>query len=166
MKRVRPIQHTVPVARPLVLFVEDDAANALVLRSRLSEELEVLSAQNDLEACDVVRARHAELHCVLMDIELRGSALNGTQLTQLFRGLPLDVELPAYARDLPVLKHPIIYITAHSAHFDDEQLLHTGADLIMAKPVSFVRLLFALGQVGAPPNPRGTPPDSITRTRQ
>src|SRR5688572_33120334 len=72
--------------RDLVLYVEDNDDNWHVAKLRLSDGYELVRAVDAREACRVLRARGAELSAVLMDIELRGSDLNGLELTELLRG--------------------------------------------------------------------------------
>jgi CheY-like chemotaxis protein len=133
--------------RPVILYVEDDPANLLVVRERLESEYEVLLASNDVECCAMVRAQGERFACILMDIQLQGATLNGIQLTRLIRGLPIHVAKPGFAEDLPVLRTPIIYLTAYGSQYADRDLAESGANHVMSKPVNFARLSLALTQV-------------------
>ena len=112
-------------ARPALLYVEDDDDNWEVAELRLAKNYELLRASNDEEACRIIRERRNDIDVVLMDIELRGSELNGVELTELLRGnrLPNRAWLPAYARDLPALSKPIVYVTAHGTRYTSVQLM-------------------------------------------
>ena len=84
-----------------------------------------------------------------MDIELRGSELNGVDLAKLIRGRSADFQqVPAYARELPTLPQTsIIFVTAYGAKYTDDQLLAAGGDKVIAKPVDFGALSVALTQL-------------------
>ena len=84
-----------------------------------------------------------------MDIELRGSQLSGVELTELIRGntLPHLGELPAYARGLPLVSKPVIYVTANGARYTSKQLMLSGADKVIHKPVNFLQLQTALAEL-------------------
>jgi CheY-like chemotaxis protein len=130
--------------RDLVLYVEDNDDNWHVAQLRLSDGYELVRATNAREACQVLGTRGAELSAVLMDIELRGSELNGLELVELMRGKKQRSSAPEFARDLPALTAPIIFVTAHGAKYADERLLASGADKVIAKPVDFSALSLAL----------------------
>jgi CheY-like chemotaxis protein len=123
--------------------VEDDDDNFRVAELRLGESVDLVRARNAQEACDVVRKRGSELNAILMDIELRGSDLNGVELVELLRGKPKR-KAPSYAADLLPLRTPIIFVTAHGAKFSDALLMMSGGDHVIAKPVDFSELNLAL----------------------
>ncbi|MDB4990712.1 MAG: Multi-sensor hybrid histidine kinase [Myxococcaceae bacterium] len=140
--------HERAVHREHVLYVEDDDSNWRVAELRLSQGYDLLRASNSEQACRVIHQRGTELAAILMDIELRGSELNGVELTKLIRGKRSAVEVPAYARDLPTLLNtPIIFVTAHGAKYSDAQLLLAGGDKVIGKPVDFGALSVALTQL-------------------
>ena len=93
------------------------------------------------------RRVQVELMAILMDIELRGSELNGIELTELFRGKRPAKSLPDYARGLPTFTNPIIFVTAHGARYSDVELMLFGADRVIAKPVNFQALTLALQSI-------------------
>jgi CheY-like chemotaxis protein len=79
-----------------------------------------------------------------MDIQLRGSSLDGIQLTKLFRGkLPMS-ELPPYALGCPVLPIPILFVTANGNQYSEETLMAAGGSFTITKPVDFLKLTLAL----------------------
>jgi CheY-like chemotaxis protein len=130
--------------RDLVLYVEDDDDNWDVAQLRLDQHHALLRAANSQEACARVLELGKRISMILMDIELRGSELNGVELTELFRGRTLQRELPADARGLPVVTNPIIFVTAHGARYSDVELMLFGVDLVVPKPVNFESLRLAL----------------------
>jgi DNA-binding response OmpR family regulator len=71
------------------------------------------------------------------------------ELTELLRGnaLPTDRVVPAYARNLPPISKPVVYVTAHGARYTSVQLMLSGADKVIAKPVDFNDLQLALSEL-------------------
>ncbi|MDB4991214.1 MAG: hypothetical protein JWN04_6392 [Myxococcaceae bacterium] len=130
-----------------LLYVEDDDENWDVAEYRLAKSYTMVRAANSEQACQHVRERGRGLCAILMDIELRGSELNGIELTELFRGKRLARELPAYARNLPAVTQPIIFVTAHGARYTDVQLMLFGADKVVLKPVDFGALGLAIASL-------------------
>jgi CheY-like chemotaxis protein len=135
------------VRRELLLYVEDDDDNWRVAQLRLSEGYELLRARNAKEACRLLEVRGPELSAILMDIELRGSDMDGVQLTQLVRGRASRKSLPAYTRGVTTLNTPIIFVTAHGAKYGDAQLILAGGDKVISKPIDFGELNVALTQL-------------------
>jgi CheY-like chemotaxis protein len=133
--------------RDLVLYVEDNEDNWHVAQLRLRERYALLRAGDAREACRIIGTRGPELSAVLMDIELRGSELNGLELVELLRGKRPGATAPDFARALPALAAPIVFVTAHGAKYPDEQLLAAGGDKVIAKPVDFGALSLALTQL-------------------
>ena len=133
--------------KELLLYVEDDDDNWQVARLRLRGGYDVLRAANSKEACALLSEHASSLSAILMDIELRDSELNGIQLTQLIRGKTTIVGLPVYARSVPQLSTPIIFVTAHGARYSDTHLMLAGCDKVIAKPVDFGALNVALTQL-------------------
>jgi CheY-like chemotaxis protein len=134
--------------RELLMYVEDDDDNWRVASLRLSDCYELLRARSSAEACRLVDTRGPDLSAILMDIELRGSEMNGVELTQLLRGKPASRKnLPDYARSIASLSTPIIFVTAHGAKYSDAQLLLAGGDKVISKPIDFGALNLALTQL-------------------
>lgn len=136
-----------PRRRDLVLYVEDNDDNWHIAQLRLRDGYELVRAADAREACRVLRERAADLSAVLMDIELRGSELNGLELVELLRGKRSRAMAPEYARELPALAAPILFVTAHGAKYSDERLLAAGGDKVISKPVDFGALSLALTQL-------------------
>ncbi|HEX5658408.1 MAG TPA: response regulator [Polyangiales bacterium] len=136
------------VHREALLYVEDDDSNYRVAELRLSVGYALSRAHDAFEACRTLREHGSSLSAILMDIELRGSDLNGVELTKLIRGKPIERALPSYAVGLPALPNvPIIFVTAHGAKYPDAHLLFAGGDKVIPKPVDFAALNLALTQL-------------------
>ena len=137
------------VRRELLLYVEDDDDNWEVAELRLSMNYDMIRAATDEEACRLISERKEDIDVILMDIELRGSQLNGVELTALLRGdrLAHRGNIPEYARNLPAISKPVVYVTAHGARYTSKQLLLSGADKVIYKPVNFPDLQEALSEL-------------------
>lgn len=146
MKPLRPTSSG-PTAPPLqkVLYVEDEEENRQVASLRLQGKYELIFAADDREACRLLALHGGELTAVLMDIQLKGSQLDGTHLTRLIRGtLPVE-DRPLYARDVKARPElPVIFVTAYGARYSAQDLEAAGGNEVVAKPVDFVRLMGAL----------------------
>lgn len=135
-------------SKRLVLYVEDEVENREVTALRLRDRFELLWATNDREVCAIIHRFHNKLYAILMDIQLKGSQLDGIQLVRILRGEPLS-HLPPYAQGLPTLDIPIIFVTAYGARYTEEQLLAFGGTHVVTKPVDFVNLTLALANAHA-----------------
>jgi CheY-like chemotaxis protein len=133
--------------RERLLYVEDDDDNFHVAELRLRDCYELVRAASAAEACRKLRDASAPWAAVLMDIELRGSDLDGVELTKLLRGRLRRDSLPPYAKDMPTSDVPIIFVTAHGAKYSDAVLVLAGGDKIIQKPVDFGALNIALTQL-------------------
>jgi len=134
-------------ARETLLYVEDDDENWDVAEYRLSKAYNIVRAATSEQACREVQQRGRAFAAILMDIELRGSELNGIELTELFRGKRPGKVLPDYAAGMPTFTNPIIFVTAHGARYSDVELMLFGADRVIAKPVNFATLTLALQSI-------------------
>lgn len=134
--------------RRLVVYVEDEPDNLEVTDLRLRDRYEILWARDDREACELVARHHDRIYAVLMDIQLKGSQLDGIQLARVLRGEAVP-GAPAHAKGLPPFHAPIIFVTAYGARYTEEQLLAAGASQVISKPVDFVGLSLALANAHA-----------------
>ncbi|MBE2251287.1 MAG: response regulator [Myxococcus sp.] len=133
--------------RPIVVYVEDDPDTFKIAALRLKAKYRLVWAQNDLEAIDLLDHHRDHLHAVLMDIELRGSTLDGLDLVRVLRGAGLRRPLPDFARRLKPLPHvPIIVLTAYTARYSESDARAVGATHFATKPIDFTRLNLALAQ--------------------
>jgi len=134
----------VPKRLPRLLYVEDDDDNWRVTELRLGRSYDLLRAKDDRAACEIM-SQPGKLYAILMDIELRGSQLNGIELTKLIRGTLTDRRLPDYARSVPLLEVPVLFVTAHGGTvYPRSNLLACGADDVLGKPINFTRMSLAL----------------------
>lgn len=135
--------------REQILYVEDEDANWRVAELRLSSGYDLRRADSSEAACRILKQCGSELSAILMDIELRGSELNGVELAKLIRGKRGELEqVPAYARDVPTLATTaIIFVTAYGGKYTDAQLIAAGGDKVIPKPVDFGALSVALTQL-------------------
>jgi CheY-like chemotaxis protein len=154
MKKIEPKRGLAPHGAPtparhreLLLYVEDDDDNWRVADVRLRENYEIMRATNAREACQVLMTRGNELAAILMDIELRGSDLNGIELTELVRGKRAKALLPSYAQGVSSQQTPVIFVTAHGTKYSDAFLGMVGGDKVISKPVDFGALNVALTQL-------------------
>src|SRR5687768_5305212 len=129
----------------LVLYVEDDTDNWRVTRARLRRRFRLVWARTAREACELLKTHAEQIFAILMDIELKGSELDGIQLTRLIRGT-YDRELgPSYARDVPVLDRvPILFVTAYGPQYPEAELIAAGGNRRLTKPVDFAELSLSL----------------------
>lgn len=129
--------------RELVLYVEDEPENRDVARLRLERDYELAFAATDEEACQILKARGDEISAVLMDIQLKGSTLDGIQLTRLIKGR-FEGERPAYADGVPELAAPVLFVSAYGTRYPEDELKDAGGTQLIAKPVDFVELSLAI----------------------
>jgi len=148
MKKIEAPSASVPTPRPRdlpwVLYVEDEEDNWIVTELQLRRRFRLTWARDDREACEQLRQAARPPHAILMDIQLRGAALDGIQLTRVLRGLAVPPETPEYARGLSQLAAPIIFVTAYGARYSEQELLAAGGSAVINKPVDFVALSLAL----------------------
>jgi len=156
MKKIgsaNPVQDsTRDETKPLVLYVEDEVENWQITQMRLRNRYDLVRAADDREACEKAREIGSKLHAVLMDIQLKGSKLDGIALCKLFKGkLPPEQakDLPPYAQGVPQLEAPLFFVTAYGARYKEEELKEAGGTWLITKPVDFVRLNLALANVSA-----------------
>lgn len=130
----------------LLLYVDDDEGNREVLKLRLRARFDVLLASNDREAVAALATYGDKLQAVLLDVELRGSKLDGVGLSRLIRGTLPAAETPAYVRSLllPEVTAPIIFVTAYGGRYTEQALTAAGGSLVVPKPVNFVALCATL----------------------
>jgi CheY-like chemotaxis protein len=116
-----------------------------VVLLRLGKAYELVRAATDREACAALR-QHGPFYAILMDIELAASALNGIQLTRLIRGQLPPAEIPEYAAGMQPSDVPVLFVSAYGTAYRRGELLATGANDVLAKPVDFTRLSLSLTQ--------------------
>jgi len=133
-----------PRSLPWVLYVEDEEDNWIVTELQLRRRFQLTWARDDRAACEQLRQAPRSPQAILMDIQLRGAAMDGIQLTRALRGTAPAAEVPEYARGLAPLAAPIIFVTAYGARYSEAELLAAGGSAVINKPVDFVALSLAL----------------------
>ena len=103
-----------------VLVVDDNAVNRAILSKILSEEYEILEAENGKAALDRL-SEHLDIMAVLLD--LRMPVMDGYEFLRVVRGEMHNDTLP------------IIAITAMEGDSSEIQALNLGADDYLVKPV-------------------------------
>ena len=143
-------------AVPRVLYIEDDERNVEVMQFRLGKRFDVLVASNDVGAVELYRKHGDTLDAVMIDVELKGSLMDGVQLTRLFRGTLSVAETPDFAKGVEATTRPIVAVTAYSVRFTKGTLNAAGAEEYFTKPLDFTKLtrvLTAMTGLGAPAHP-------------
>lgn len=144
MKRVGTEKEAPAEQLPLVLYVEDEPDNWEVTELRLRRRYRLIWARTDEEAIGLVQAHAAELHAILMDVQLKGSQLDGLALTRLFRGRGS----PGVGR-VPAVECPIFFVTAYGNLHSPEEMEQAGGDAHVPKPVDFFKLSNLLARESA-----------------
>jgi CheY-like chemotaxis protein len=110
-----------------ILYVEDNEDNAYMLKTRLelTDEFEVLVAEDGEQGCEIAAAKRPDL--ILMDLEM--PVVDGWEATRRLKSKP-------ETRDIPV-----IGLSAHALAGEREKALAAGCEEFDTKPVEFDRLL-------------------------
>ena len=110
-----------------ILYVEDNEDNAYMLKMRLelTDEFEVLVAEDGEKGCEIAAAKRPDL--ILMDLEI--PVVDGWEATRRLKSKP-------ETRDMPV-----IGLSAHALAGEREKALAAGCEEFDTKPVEFDRLL-------------------------
>jgi len=110
-----------------ILYVEDNEDNAYMLKTRLelTDEFEVLVAEDGEKGCEIVAAKRPDL--ILMDLEM--PVVDGWEATRRLKSKP-------DTRDMPV-----IGLSAHALAGEREKAFAAGCEEFDTKPVEFDRLL-------------------------
>jgi len=110
-----------------ILYVEDNEDNVYMLKMRLelTNEFEVLVAEDGAKGCEVAAAEQPDL--ILMDLEM--PVVDGWEATRRLKSNP-------ETRDMPV-----IGLSAHALAGEREKALAAGCEEFDTKPVEFDQLL-------------------------
>ena len=110
-----------------ILYVEDNDDNVYMLKMRLelTDEFEVLVAEDGEKGCAVAASERPDL--ILMDLEM--PVIDGWEATRRLKS-------KAETRDIPV-----IGLSAHALAGEREKALAAGCEDFDTKPVEFDRLL-------------------------
>ena len=110
-----------------ILYVEDNEDNAYMLKMRLvlTNEFEVLVAEDGEKGCEIAAAKRPDL--ILMDLEM--PVVDGWEATRRLKSKPQTHDMP------------VIGLSAHALADEREKALAAGCDEFDTKPVEFDRLL-------------------------
>ena len=110
-----------------ILYVEDNDDNVYMLKMRLelTDEFEVLVAEDGERGCAMAEAERPDL--ILMDLEL--PVIDGWEASRRLKNNPATSAIP------------IIALSAHALAGAREKALAAGCDEFDTKPVEFDRLL-------------------------
>jgi two-component system cell cycle response regulator DivK len=110
-----------------ILYVEDNDDNVYMLKMRLelTDEYEVLVAEDGERGCEMAAQEKPDL--ILMDLELPG--VDGWEATRRLKANPDTRAIP------------IIALSAHALAGSREKALAAGCDEFDTKPVEFERLM-------------------------
>ena len=116
-----------------ILYIEDNDDNVYMLKMRLelTDEFEVLTAEDGEKGCAMAAAERPDI--VLMDLEMPG--IDGWEATRRLKSNP-------GTRDIPV-----IALSAHALAGSREKALAAGCDEFDTKPVEFDRLVATVRRV-------------------
>lgn len=113
-----------------LLYVEDDAINALVMQKLLARHYEVIHVV-DGESC-LALISNESFDLILMDINLGRGKMDGVETLHRIKVNPLTEKLR------------IIAVTSYALPEDEERFLSEGFDAYIPKPVSRQLLLDTL----------------------
>ena len=110
-----------------ILYVEDNEGSAYMLRIRLelTDEFEVLVAEDGEKGCEIVAAKRPDL--ILMDLEM--PVVDGWEATRRLKSKPQTHDMP------------VIGLSAHALAGEREKAFAAGCEEFDTKPVEFDRLL-------------------------
>ena len=115
------MRETTPLERPLILVVDDTAANLGLMRDLLGQEYRIKVANSGARALQIARATPA-LGLVLLDIMMPD--MDGYEVCRQLKADPST-------RDIPV-----IFLTARSDVRDEQEGFELGAVDYITKPIS------------------------------
>jgi CheY-like chemotaxis protein len=116
-----------------ILYVEDNDDNVYMLKMRLelTDEFEVLVAENGEKGCETAANERPDL--ILMDLEM--PVVDGWEAARRLKSKPETRHIP------------IIGLSAHALAGEREKALAAGCEEFDTKPVEFDRLLAKIRQL-------------------
>ncbi|TVQ10409.1 MAG: PAS domain S-box protein [Leptolyngbya sp. DLM2.Bin27] len=131
-----PLDPVDPATAPLILLVEDNAANVSTITAYLTAKgYSLIVAQNGLEAVNLATSAHPNL--ILMDIQM--PQLDGLEAIRQIR------------QNSALAAVPIVALTALAMPDDRERCLAAGADDYISKPIRLKQLAQAIQTLLAKP---------------
>ena len=104
-----------------VLYVEDDAINALVVKKFLEEDFDVVNVTDGEGCLDLIRKEKFDI--ILMDINLGSGKMDGVETMKQIKRLESYKSIP------------IIVITSYAMPGDRRRFLKEGFDFYFEKPI-------------------------------
>ncbi len=115
-----------------IFLVEDEASLSKIISLNLQMEgYEVISVDNGLNALQMFKEHHHDIHLVLLDVMLPG--MNGFELCMNFKSIAPDL--------------PVIFITAKNQTSEKITGLKLGADDYLVKPFELEELLLRIQNI-------------------
>ena len=130
------LQHSPPpAARKSVLIVEDNPLNMKLFSAMVAAQgHQVLQATDGSHGLDLAQRQHPDL--IIMDIQLPG--MSGLDVTRMLKA------------DEATRAIPIIATTAYALRGDEDNIMASGCDAYMAKPIAIAQFLELLETFIAP----------------
>ena len=120
-------------------MAEDNPANMKLIIYLLEKNgHQIRAARNGLEALSLIQSQASHFDAVLMDIEM--PEMDGRIATATIRALEGERRWPAT---------PIIALTAHASDIEHRQLLQSGFNAILTKPINAGDLAATLARLTA-----------------
>ncbi|NCD31778.1 MAG: PAS domain-containing sensor histidine kinase [Spartobacteria bacterium] len=114
---------------PEVLVVEDNPINQIVVVQMLKKMgFNAHVAENGAEAIEILK--HSTFKIIFMDVQM--PVMDGVEATKIIR----RGELNQYHPGQRISMIPIIALTAHAMHGDQERCLNAGMNNYLAKPIT------------------------------
>ena len=118
-----------------ILVVEDNEVNREMLCAILSDDYQVLVAENGQHALDILERKKAEIALILLDVSM--PVMDGLEATRMIRCLP----------DKEVGQKVIIALTANAMNETKQEVLEAGMDGMLNKPFDVNALQRVLQEV-------------------
>ena len=125
-------QNELDTAQHTLLYVEDNAANLLLVEQMMQghQKVRLLSARDGMAGIEVARARHPDV--ILMDINLPGMS---------------GIEVLRVLRENPAMAHtPVIALSADAMPRDIEKGVAAGFFRYLTKPIKIKEFMSALDE--------------------
>ncbi len=126
--KVKPVQ---AASRPTILSVDDSPIVQKMIQRALSQECNVVLADNALVALQILN-KLEEIDLVLLDVNMPG--ISGLDFCRTIRGIPKFKDLP------------VIMLTANEGHISKAMGQIAGSTLYLTKPVDDQKLLSVIRQ--------------------
>ncbi|MDD6038820.1 MAG: response regulator [bacterium] len=117
----------------LILVIEDNDLNREMLTEILSDEYDVLTAENGKEGLDILRKQGQYISAIMLDIKM--PVMNGYEFLQYV------------SKDSVFCKIPVIVTTVLDGVKEEEKCLELGATDFISKPYNAKLILMRVGNI-------------------